>query len=217
MGMRSARALAVGRRDRLINLDAAKTADEDAMRIGRQDHFHCFAAGTEYGFSGAAPQRRDDIRIAAADMEISLQGPKPEIEQDAGAIFFTESLAVGADFGELRASAHRAARFRQAERDAMAPAFGGGGFRRNRAEIRMRRDAQGSLGGDRRDAAVGSVKHHRFVGVARKFSESAERAEAPCDLVVGGLFGKKIQKIGHHITLWLRGVGLGGGPFPWRT
>jgi hypothetical protein len=93
------------------------------MWIGRQNHFHGFAARTEYGFSGTAPQRRDDVRIATAYMKIGLQSPEPEIEQDAGAIFFAQSPAVEADFSERGASAHRAACFRQAERDAMAPTF----------------------------------------------------------------------------------------------
>jgi len=52
--------------------------------------------------------------------------------------------------------------------------------------------------------------HDRKSRNQRQFGDGVERAEAPCDLVVGDLFGEKIQEIGHHITLWLRGVGLGG-------
>jgi len=74
----------------------------------------------------------------------------------------------------------------------------------------MQREAQGASRGDCRNAPIGPIKHDRLVSIARKFGDGAERAEAPCDLVAGDLFGEKIQEIGHHITLWLRGVGLGG-------
>ena len=74
----------------------------------------------------------------------------------------------------------------------------------------MLRDTQAAARRDRRRRPIGPTKHDWFVGVTRKFSDGAERAEAPCNLVVGDLFDEKIQEIGYHITLWLRGVGLGG-------
>ena len=40
MRVRPLRALAGWRRDRLIDLDAAEPADEDAVRIGGKDHAH---------------------------------------------------------------------------------------------------------------------------------------------------------------------------------
>ena len=210
MGVRPARALAVGWRDRLINLDAAEAADKDAMRIGRQDYFHDATAGTKYRFSCAAPQRRDDVGIPTADIKVSLQSPEAEIEQDAGAIFLSQGLAVEAGFSQLGPSASRAACFRQAECDPMAPASGGEGLGRDRAEFRMPRDTQRAARRDRRHGPLVPIKHDRFVGVAHEFGEGPERAEAPCDLAVGDLVGKEIQEIGHYITLWLRRIALGG-------
>jgi hypothetical protein len=210
MGMRPGRALAAGRRDRLVNLDATEPADKDAMRIGRQDDFHGAARRTEYGLPGRDPQRRDDILIATAHVKIGMQGAETEIEQDAGTVFLAQRLAVGADFSERGASAHRALCFRQAERDAMAPAFGGGRFRGDRAKVRMPRNAQPAARRDHRHRAVVAGQHDWFVGVAHEFGERTERAQAPCDFAVRGLFGENFHQVGHHIVPWLRGVGLGG-------
>jgi hypothetical protein len=65
------------------------------------------------------------------------------------------------------------------------------------------RDAQAAARRDCGNCLIGPIKHDRFVSVAHKFGDGAERAEAPCNLAVGDLFGKKIQEICH----WAYGTG----------
>jgi len=93
----------------------------------------------------------------------------------------------------------------------MAPAFRGRRLGRDRAKLRMADDTQGATRGDRRHSSLVAVQRGRLVGIARELGDGAERAEAPAGFGVGKSFGEKLQQIGHHITPWLRGVGLGGG------
>ena len=87
MRVRSFRALARRRRDRLIDLDAAEPADEDAVRIGREDHCHGGIAGVEHGAAGVFAQPRGEAAIVDADAEIRLQRAEAEIEQSGVPIF----------------------------------------------------------------------------------------------------------------------------------
>ena len=54
VGVRSIRALAVCRGDRLIDLESADAADEYPVRLGRQNDAHCWIAGLEQRTAGVA-------------------------------------------------------------------------------------------------------------------------------------------------------------------
>ena len=68
--MRTVRTLSVRRRDRLEDLDASNPAEENPMRICRQDQGHRAVAGGEQRLSNPASQRGDDSRVAAAHARI---------------------------------------------------------------------------------------------------------------------------------------------------
>ena len=106
--VRSLRALARGRRDRLIDLDAAEPADEDTVRIGCEDHSHGGIAGLEHRAADMFAQPRCEIAIADADAEIRLQRAETEIEQNGSAIFLAWRLMIGADLGQRDALVHGA-------------------------------------------------------------------------------------------------------------
>ena len=114
MRVRSLRALARGRRDRLIDLDAAEPADEDAMRMGREDHCHGGIAGLEQTAAGVFAQPRGEAVIADPDAEIRLQRAEAEIEQCGFAIFLAGCVIIRADFSQRGALVHGAIMRRQA-------------------------------------------------------------------------------------------------------
>src|SRR6266545_6634342 len=101
MRVRSLRALARRRRDQLIDLDAAEPADENAVRIGREDHCHGGIAGLEYVAADMFAQPRSEAVIADPDAEIRLQRAETEIEQYGFAIFLAGRVMIGADFRQL--------------------------------------------------------------------------------------------------------------------
>ena len=80
--VRTVGAFPVRRRDRLKDLDAPDTADENPMRVCRQDQAHRAVAWGEQRLSDAAPQCGDNGCVAAANANIDLQSSKPEIEEN---------------------------------------------------------------------------------------------------------------------------------------
>ncbi len=95
--VRSLRALARGRRDRLIDLDAAEPADEDAVRIGREDHCHGGIAGLEHGAAGVFAQSRDEAAIVDSNTAIDLQRAETQIEQNRIPVFLARRFVIRAD------------------------------------------------------------------------------------------------------------------------
>ena len=86
MGVRSVRALAVRRRDRLEHLDTAQAADEHAVRARRNDDAHRGVARLEHRTSDMRAQPRRNIRIGDANAGIDLERIEAEIEQNTVAI-----------------------------------------------------------------------------------------------------------------------------------
>ena len=93
------------------------------MRVGVKDDSHGTAIGCEYRFSGVAPQRAGNNRVADAHESIDLQQPKPKVEKDSRPILGSQRLGIGADFGQFNPAIHAAELARQAQRDTMAPRF----------------------------------------------------------------------------------------------
>ena len=102
------RALFVGRRNGLENLNAPNAADKDAVGVRVQDYAYCAAIGAEHGLSDMASQRRRDGRIARADKRIDLQEPKAEIEKYAVPLLCPQCFGIRADFGQCASVAHPA-------------------------------------------------------------------------------------------------------------
>src|SRR5882672_3028638 len=140
MGVGTLRAFARRWRDRLIDLDAAEPADEDAMRGGLEDHSHRRIAGFEYGAAGVFAQPPLEIAIADTDTEIRLQRAETEIEQNGLPIFLARCLTIGAELRQHDTPVHGAIIFRQAKRDPLVPAGSGNALGCERAAGRMRFD-----------------------------------------------------------------------------
>ena len=114
--------LAVRRRDRLIDLDTAQATAEDAVWAERGQPLHQCTALHQRGATGR-PQQRDRFRIGRAHADLGLLAAQSEIEQDGGAILRPHGGMVRPELGHDRAPAHRGLVTRQAERQALAPAF----------------------------------------------------------------------------------------------
>ena len=162
------------------------------MRIGRKNHSHRAVARFEQRSPGPRAERCDDLGIAGANAGIQLQRSEPKIEQNRRAVLRAQSVHVGPDFGEGRAPVHRADVFRQAQRDAMAPALRCQRFRSDRPHLLVRNDPQAPARGDGRDRAADAVQDDVFVGVAHEFGDRAEAADAPGCLSIGQMTGKKV-------------------------
>ncbi len=78
----------------------------------------------------------------------------------------------------------------------------------------MRLDAQASASGHNRNRIGAAIECRRLLGVARKFRDSAECADAPCRFDIGQMLEEKIQKsrrARHSIPPPLvAGAGFGG-------
>jgi hypothetical protein len=101
---------------------------------------HRIAAGREDGLPHAAAERSDNFGGAAADPNVHREGAEAEIEQDGLTILGAQCFAIRAYFSKLRAAGARV--LGQAQGDALAPAFLGQRFRRNRTQRGRRGDAQ---------------------------------------------------------------------------
>src|SRR5262245_4037324 len=133
--MWSLRTRSIWRWNRLEDFNAANPADEDPMRIGRNDHMHGAVSSSEKRGPTATTQRCDYLGIGAAHACVDLQRAKAEIEEDGGAILRAQRIAVGANFGEGRSRVHGARRLREAQRHALIPGARGERLGSNRAQV----------------------------------------------------------------------------------
>jgi hypothetical protein len=81
-------------RDRLIDFDPAEPAEEDAVRIGRQDQSIAGLPGSNT--ARRACRRVPHVAIADADAEIRMRRAEAKIEQNRFAILRAQGVAVGA-------------------------------------------------------------------------------------------------------------------------
>jgi hypothetical protein len=165
------------------------------MRIGRKNHGHRGVARFEQRPPDPFAKRSDDVGVASANAGIELYRSEPKIEQDRRSILPAQGVHVRADLSEHRAFVHPAVVFRQAQRDAMAPALRCQRFRSDRPHLLMRNNPQAASHGHGRDRSAHTFQGDIFVGVAHEFRYRAEAADAPGCISIRQMTGKKIELV----------------------
>jgi len=106
--MRTLRALAVCRRNRLKDLDASDPANEHPVWACCQDHGHGGIAVGEERLAYPISQRCDRGGVAAANAGVELQGSKAKVKQSGYAILGAQCAVIRANLGKYRSPVHGA-------------------------------------------------------------------------------------------------------------
>ena len=181
-----------GGRDRLIDLGAAATRHEHAVRVVREDQSHRGIVGRRTAQRPAqarsfAARSGSAVRTQASTCSAS----RPRSNRHRAAVLRAQGLLVGPKLGQRRALTHRGVAIGKAERDALAP-----GLRRDRLEcdephVRPRVKANPAARRDGRDRSLSTRNLDLLVRIAREFRDRSERAEAPLRVGILDLAGNE--------------------------
>ena len=191
--------LVAGLRDRLINLGAADTRDEDAIRAVNKDQAHRGISRLEQRASCVSSQLLDELRVEHPHAAIDLQRIDTEIEQDRAAVLLAECLRVGAHFGQGGTAIHGGLPGRQQERYALAPGLRRHRFKRVGTDFGMRQKPDASPRRHNRNRRLAAREFGWFAHIAREFRNCAERAETPLRLRIVKLSGNQVESAGQLV------------------
>jgi hypothetical protein len=121
-------------------------------------------------------------------------------ERPQSAVFRSQGVMIGIEFGQHGTPVHRAGVSRQAERNSLAPAGLGDTFRCKWPASVGEFDGNTAACGDGGRTGCRLRQADLFIAVAREFGDAAECAEAPLRIGVGEMPVQQVDRWRGHLS-----------------